>query len=287
MYTRYMKTLKNRYHTMHGQVVLITLLVLSIATTVALSFIVRSNIDVNMTNQTEESAKAFSAAEAGVEDTLKSGMPTTQAQVLSDAGTKYETTVTNIGASTGVFAFPQKTPLGNVETLWLVAHADDGTLTETPTYTKGTMDICWSHETTTPAMEMTLFYKRSGSYYVAKSMIDLDNATVISYNFINVTDASVGCGLTNVYRRTVTFSTDFGVNPVSDTLLFMRIRPVYGATTITIDTGGMTLPLQGKIIASTGSTNSGVTRKIQVYQFYRSPSIMFDSVLYSQGDLIK
>lgn len=281
-----------------GQVVLITLLVLSIATTVALSFIARSNIDVNMTNQMEESAKAFSAAEAGIEDTLKNnGSASNGVKVLSDTGTAYQTTVTDIGAATGVFSFPQKTSDGGVETLWLVNHATDGTdtLTETPTYTQTTMDVCWTHETVTPAVSINLFYKRSGVYYVARGMFDPDATRRTSNNFGSITDASAGCGKTNVYKRTITFATDFGVNPATDTMLFMRLRPIYGQTNFSVDTAGATLPLQGKVIESTGSTltdetktkQMGVTRKIQVYQFYRAPSIMFDAVLYSQGDLVK
>lgn len=54
----------------HGQVLLITVLVLSIAVTIALSLIGRSVTDVSMSRNLEESARAFSAAEAGIEETL-------------------------------------------------------------------------------------------------------------------------------------------------------------------------------------------------------------------------
>ena len=64
-----------------GQVLLITLLVLSVAVTIALSLIGRGTMDANMSANLEESARAFNAAEAGIEDALKSGIGTQGAQV--------------------------------------------------------------------------------------------------------------------------------------------------------------------------------------------------------------
>ena len=144
----------------NGQIVLISLLVLSIATTIALSLIGRSTTDVAISNQITESTRAFSAAEAGIEEALKSGVGTSGAQVLT-AGVSYTVAKADIGGAAGRM-FSEKSQPGVTETLWLVNHNPDGSLSETPTYTAAGIDVCWSGESTTPAMSVSIFYKTAG-----------------------------------------------------------------------------------------------------------------------------
>ena len=53
-----------------GQVVLVVLLIMAAVGTIALSVASRSVVDVSLTKQEEEKIRAFSAAEAGIEDLL-------------------------------------------------------------------------------------------------------------------------------------------------------------------------------------------------------------------------
>ncbi len=274
-----------------GQVVLITLLVLTIATTVALSLVSRTTTDTTITNQIEESSRAFSAAEAGVEEALKSGTGSGGTQILSGGEASYNVTVASIGGAAGVFEFPKKTLRGITETLWLVDHQADGSLDETPTFTASTIGVCWSSESTTPAIVATLLYKEStdGTYRVAKAAFD-PNATRASANEFSAPNASGNCGTTSgtAYKATLTFSSlATGIDPATDTLLALRIRPVYSDTKLAIDAGVAVLPLQGNKIDSTGTTVGGTNRKIIVYQQYRAPSTIFDAALYSQGSITK
>src|SRR3990172_6897276 len=108
-----------QYGGQSGQVVLITLLVLTIATTVALSLISRTTTDTTITAQVEESSRAFNAAEAGIEEALISGGGTRGAQVLAP-GVSYAVSVASIGTAVGIYEFPKKTLKGVTETLWLV-----------------------------------------------------------------------------------------------------------------------------------------------------------------------
>jgi len=268
-----------------GQIVLITLLVLALATTIALSLISRTTTDLAMTNQIEESAIAFSAAEAGIEEALKSGLGTAGAQVLT-GGQTYQVNVVDFGGATGVFEYPRKTPLGSVENLWLVNHNSDGSLNETPTFTTNSIDLCWSKESAIPAVVATILYKRNGILYLAKAAFDPDAGRYTTDKFAYGGLAGTHCGKTNMYLRTLTFSA-FGITPATDTLIALRLRPVYSETKFMIDPKGGTIPLQGKRIESSGSTPVGVTRKIVVFQGYRAPSSLFDAVLYSQGNLVK
>lgn len=274
-----------------GQVVLITLLVLTIATTVALSLVSRTTTDTTITNQIEESSRAFSAAEAGIEEALKSGVGSGGTQVLSGGEASYNVTVASVGGAAGVFEFPKKKIKGVTETLWLVNHDASGLLVETPTYTASTIGVCWSLETTTPAVIVTLLYKESsdGSYRVAKAAFDPDATRAATNNFSSSYTAG-GCSgtLGNAYKATITFSAlDASINPAVDTLLALRIRFAYNDANVAIDTGAQLLPLQGNKIDSTGSTSGGTNRKIVVYQQYRFPATIFDAALYSQGSIVK
>ncbi|KKU88011.1 MAG: hypothetical protein UY16_C0015G0049 [Candidatus Gottesmanbacteria bacterium GW2011_GWA2_47_9] len=266
-----------------GQIVLISLLILTIATTIALSLIGRTTTDLTISTQIEESSRAFSAAEAGIEEALKSGTGTGGAQVLTP-GTTYNVAVASVGGAAGVYQFAQKTTRGVTETLWLVSHNADGTLIETPTYTNATVDLCWSSETTTPAAAVTILFKRAGVYYAAKGGYDSDAARRAVNKFSSVTALSDGCNNTAMYRQLLTFS-DFGINPASDTLLMLRVRPVYSDTQIAVNAPAV-LPYQGNRFESTGSTATGVSRKVVVYQQYRSASSsIYNAAVYSQSAL--
>lgn len=264
-----------------GQILLITLLVLTIATTVALSLIGRSTTDVAISTQLEESARAFSAAEAGIEEALRSGAG--GAQIFS-AGASYSVAITAIGGAPGMYVLPRKTPRGVTETVWLVAHDSNGAVVEIPTYTDSTIGICWSAEATIPAVVAAVLYKEStdGSYKIARAALDPDTTRASSNNFSSVSAAGTNCGLSNYYRQTLNLST-LGITPTADTVLAIRLRPEYADTSFVIDSGAVILPQQGNRIESVGATQGGVTRKVIVYQQYRAPTSIFDSVIYSQS----
>lgn len=266
-----------------GQILLISLLVLSVATTIALSLIGRTATDVNISNEVEESARALAAAEAGVEQALKSGLGSGGAQVLSPNVT-YTTTLTNIGLATGPYIFPQKTARDNTEVLWLASHDSSGNIVETPTYVATTMDVCWSTETTTPAVEVTIPYKKAsdGSYRVARQAFDPLSARANTSKFTLVAGAAVNCGQSGFYKATLNFTT-LGITPAQDTLIALHIKPIYSAAQLGINTGGSVLPLQGNRIDSIGNLATGVTRRVVVLQSYRVAQGIFDSVVFSQS----
>ena len=59
--------------TARGQALVIILLVLAVASTVVLSLVSRTVTDVAITTKEKDSSRAFSAAEAGVEEALVGG----------------------------------------------------------------------------------------------------------------------------------------------------------------------------------------------------------------------
>lgn len=275
-----------------GQVLLITVLVLSIAVTIALSLIGRSVTDVSMSRNLEESARAFSAAEAGVEEALRTNTLESKTNASYTEGAGYTSEVAIIGDSTGVYTLSTITA-GQADTVWLVGHDASNAIDLATYYSYGTIDVCWSHATPTPALEIAIYYKSGANYLVIRSAFDPDALIRSSNKFSTVTDVnniSGGCGgMTNVYRQTVTVPTGAGIIP-----LFMRIRPYYGNATVTVTPlGSNNLPKQGVEVSSTGCTQitasgcteGGVTRKIVVRRQYPGPATIFDYSIYSQGSL--
>jgi Tfp pilus assembly protein PilX len=269
-----------------GQVVLITLLVLAMAITVALSLISRTTTDTSITTQVEESSRAFSAAEAGIEEALRTGLGTGTATVLTP-GVTYSVNVSSIGNAAGVYQFQKKTLQGSTETVWLANHDASGVLDETTAgYTSSAISVCWGNQTSSeiPAIIATLLYKEGGVYKTAKYAIDPD-ATRRTTNHFSAPTIARGCDASIPTKYIVHLTLPAIL--VTDRYIALRIRPVYFDTRFVVDSGVHLLPLQGNKIESTGSTVGGTNRKIVVYSQYRSPSTIFDAALYSEGAINK
>jgi hypothetical protein len=263
-----------------GQVLLITVLVLSIAITIALSLIGRGITDVSMSRNVEESARAFSAAEAGIEEALKGNL-VTEARTYAQ-GVTYQSFSSPIGGSTGEYTLPA-TNMGAVASIWLVDHKEDNSINESSYYGERYLDVCWTPPATglpAAAIEVSIYYKSStGAYMVSRGAYDPDIALRPANKFSGVTEVDGSCGaVTHVYRQSV------AMPPVGTIPLLVRIRPFYNQTTITVAPVGTEemLPKQGDEITSTGKTDGGVTRKIVVKRQYPWPAAVFDYSVYSQ-----
>lgn len=266
-----------------GQIVLITLLVLAVGTTLALSLIGRSTINTAISSQLEESSRAFSAAEAGIEEALLTGLD--KGVTVLTPGTSYQVNVTSVGGSAGIYQLSKKTLKGTTETLWFVNHNADGSLNETLTFTGANVDICWSYEQPTEsAIAVTILYKNSaGSYQVARDAFDSVASRVNVNKFTAIpSPPSGGCGFGGYYKKNISFAS-YGINPLSDILLALRIRPVYADSQFAFNPNNFTIPLQGSRIESIGTTQTGVTRKVVVDKTYTSAPTVFDAAIYSQS----
>lgn len=261
-----------------GQVLLITLLVLAVATTIGLGAIGRSSTDVSISNRMEESAAAFSAAEAGIERGLLEGTDiATTSLSTGAAGVKYTVDVTTQGGAS-VYQFPQKTPKGSVETLWLSPYDPATNTFGSPAFSGASVNLCWSSETTVPAMVVSILYLQGAEYRIRRVAYDPSNR---SNSFTLVGGTVSACGQSGVYRQAIAISAP-GTTPLA-----MRIEPVYSGAQLYVDPGAFALPLQGTRIESSGTTDTGITRKIVAFQEYRSPSAIFDSVIYTSGPFIR
>lgn len=266
-----------------GQILLISLLVLSVATTIALSLVGRTATDQNITNEIQEGTQAFYAAEAGIEQALKSGVGSGGTQVLSPS-VSYTTTVSSVGGGIGPYVFVKKTPENSGTVVWLVNHTGNGSLNLTPTYTRNSLDVCWNTDTTTPAIATTILYRRAsdGSVQVASQTFDPNSSRAGTNHFTTVGAPTGGCGQSGFYKATLTFPA-LGITPTTDTLIALRLLPLYADAQFAVDSGNASLPLQGMSVESSGMTGTGVTKKIVVVTGFRVPSVLFDAGVVSQS----
>jgi Tfp pilus assembly protein PilX len=253
-----------------GQALLIIVLIMAVGLTIGLAVVSRSVSNIKISEQTEEASRAFSAAEAGIEEALKSlTIGTFEGELTSES--RYKTTVVMVGEGVQQFIFPQEIQVDKPETVYLARYNTDGTLTQF--YTGNSIDVCWNGNA---AIEASLYYN-SGGYKVARYVVDpVSNRTPGA----ELPSSGSCAGLTR--KKTLTLPSGVGV-----TLLFLRLKVLYEKAKVgVVAQSGKTLPSQGVKIESTGTAGSS-TRKIEVFRSYPVPPAILDFALYSGGNLSK
>lgn len=279
-----------------GQALIVILLVLAVAATVVLSLISRTVTDVAITNKEKESSRAFSAAEAGIEEALVGGPATT----TLPGGETYTVAVGAVGEGATEFVWPQEILAGDTVPLWFVSHSGDGSLTcaDNRCFTGASFKVCWGREGTlsgdsqTPAIEVVVIYKTSaGAYLVGRVALDPNFTRRSSNKFDAESGSCTLAGQAFPFGKTINFA-DLGIpSSVYDTaggLQTARIRLLYNtATSHPVAFGGTSsFPSQGKRLTSTG-TSGEATRKVEVFQGFADLPPVFDFVLFTGGSLTK
>lgn len=264
--------------TAKGQALLIVLLVMVVGLTVGLSLSTRSVSDLKASGQLEDSSRAFSAAEAGIESVLKGDSPAAGVTV----GNASYTVTTPVSVVSDTSLSLGDINIADTYTVWLVGHDASGNLDWGTTYDGNSIDVCWqkadSAGSVDPAMEVSVLYKdvASGLYKVWRGAYD-SNAT--RGNSFSGTDSGGCAGLTN--KKTISLSS------LTGTKIALRLRPFYAKATINVvPVTGNNLPGQGLTISSSG-TSGQTTRKVVVTQSYGSLPSIFDYVLFSGKDACK
>jgi len=271
-----------------GQIVLILVLITVVGLTIGLSLISRTITDVRISTQIEQSGRAFSAAEAGVESALKGAVAGGPTGTVTFPGVSASYNVANIGGEVAPLSFPL-TAVGSTQTVWLADHKSDGIdLDENSTYPVGsTFTICWGTDPNkNPALLLSLYYKDTATniYKVAKLAYDPIPGRS---NFYPKDDNVNSCSNNYRYKKTLSATgippgDGFGISSSNTILLALRIQPVFDDTAIAI-VPTASIPVQGKLITSIGQTATGVVRKIQVTQGYQVLPTLLDFALFSEN----
>ena len=291
-----------------GQTLLIILLIMSVVFTVGLSVISRSVTDVAVSQKEEEAARAFSAAEAGIEQALIAGN-------LIDSTLGFTATVEGIAQNSPSFILPQTLNAGETAPVWFIEHDSDNNLVCTGSCFSGnTVTLYWgengtsSQSSTAPAIEAAFVYTTAPDNYstarIARVAYDT-NSTRRSNNSFEAPSGplfSPSCTIgTTQFAFCSVINNLSNLNPpvtirpsASDTrgLQMARLRILYNTdkahpVAIAVSGGNGTIPNQGSKIESTGTSGES-TRKIQVNKLFSDLPPIFDFALFSAtGGLTK
>jgi len=248
-----------------GQAVLIILAVMAIGMSLAFSLSRQITTDVEISQKETESAKAFSAAEAGIEEALRQ-LSQGQTNVNlnpSDFGVdEVEVQVQDQG-NAATFSYPLEIRPGEIAIIWLRNHRPNGQLDLNNGYNRSTLKVCWQGEA---ALEAIYFYQTATDYQIRRWAFDPNTIRTNDNNFSSLIS---GCAEIDGLNRGVTLDLTDG------TPLFLVLRPFYQRTRVgAVAESGSSLPPQGHLITSASAINRGETkiaRKIMVFQGWPVP----------------
>lgn len=307
-----------------GQALLIILLLMSVALTVTLSTVSRTVTDITITTYEEDSSRAFSAAEAGIEEALlrQSAVSLTS----QPDGSTFKVDLSDSDPDEGLYEIKTELNSGESGTVWFVEKDASGNLVcdllNPGAKCSGVPNnkiqrVCWgtrdSYDAANPkpVLELTMYYDESNNsvgsppnYSQIKSstlVFDPDNTrrTTVT-NFRDPGGVVPGCSVLG-YKFSVkdirvkthgtkhSFNIDNCTEPAGKgCILFLRARVAYNKSPerIAIDMPGEKLPPQGIDIASTG-VSVGSTRKINVFQTNPVAPSIFNSAIFSLTSISK
>lgn len=239
-----------------GQILLITVMILATVLTVVLSVSFKSITETKISKLEEENQKALAAAEAAIQEALKTGSASFGAGGLTDFGS-FTGGAEIITTTTNSFTTPIVSKDSSY-TFYLSQYDP-----ETKNFSGGSInediEVCFNFSTTNPAVEITLVKTDS----IFKYPIDPNKGesgrmsnSVYSPSTICSSDSSFS------YSYTIP-GADIGVNG-----RLLIVRTLYQATKIHFHRNS-NFPLQGKTVSSSVvANNTGVSKKITLFQTY-------------------
>lgn len=291
-----------------GQALLVVLLSMAVVFTVVLSLLSVSITDVAVTSREEESLRAFSAAEAGIEEALITGSG--RFFPLDESGANFTTNIISLFAGSKALTYPGLLSSGDNAIFWFVGHTADGDFDcgiGSSCFTGSIIEVCWGvpgtsdNTATTPAVELSVYYAQTPGDYrtirIARAAYDPKDNRAANTNFFS-SDGSGTCtigDLTYAFQKRVNLDT-LGIAPsilsTANGLQFATLRMFYNTDKnhpvgLNVDIAGNTsLPSQGSKVESVGIAGEA-TRKIEVYKLYASIPSIFSTAIYSGGGLSK
>lgn len=258
-----------------GQALLIVVLVVVVALTVGLSVALRTITTLRIANENESSERAFSAAEAGIEETLVTNTSVPNTQLEND--TSYKTDISALSGS--------EINLNN-DSAVLKNEPVDVWLSTYPSFTSpwsGNLSINWGNASdecnpnearnSMAGLELIVVNGSVANPLIESHLLDpcSSRASNNQFEFISTPGDNIN-GRKFAYKKVISISGG----------LIMRVIPLYSDTNIAVKIGSTdpNLPSQGSVITSTGSSG-GTVRKIVTYQSNpKLPAELFPFVFF-------
>jgi len=276
-----------------GQALLIIVLILAVGLTIGLSVVSRSITDVRISQEQEESARAFSAAEAGIEAILSGQEITSYGGFIVNVESK------SLGGTDSdfpdSFIFPDQVKKGDTQTVWLVGHNEAGEPDPSVSPFSGdTLTIYWGNQGTdpnqefTPALEATLIFQEGADFKTKKFTADPYSGRPDDNHF-----GAAEIGDYSLQDKKFCFRKVLSDVDLPDSGLYaLRLKLLYNdpdtAHLLGLEANAA-LPKQGQCYESTASLSGtgGISSKVQQCNLYKTPPLLFDYVLFSESNLMK
>lgn len=283
-----------------GQALVLVLLSLSVVLTLILFILSRSVTDIATSGRQEESVRAFSAAEAGIERSLVVGTG-----FSSDIGNaSYTTSVTSFALGGNEISFPTPVSYGDTVTVWFTSHDANGNLTcnASPCFygSNPSINVCWGNTGTsanssnTPAIEFSVYYETPvgsmANVRIGRAAFDpyVGRPDANSFAAPDGGTCTIG-GKTYAFHKNIYLSSIIPAAALSyqnaNGLQLAKIRMLYNSVPqelgVTVS-GDTTLPSQGQVIDSTGRAGDS-NRRIVVYQGWGESPFASNSIISPVG----
>jgi hypothetical protein len=312
-----MNTCKKILKEQSGQMAILAMLVLVVALTIGLTIITRTTANIKLSSNTELSTRAYNAAEAGVEETLRANGTNQQNTPISIGNNaSFTVSVTQQGGNTQPYAFPNPVAVDDANQVWLFDYdyykANSGAF---PTAGGGKyfndcgtssclkLVVYWGSgsaanppvtpDSNTPALEAALIYKNSTGFGVEKYAVDPSTTRNNGFENANTSGTTYARGPFTVANTTqgsksYYYKYEIPLKPATNSsdpskrdYLLMRLKMLYSTNhELAVDPNGATLLSQGELINSQGTAND-LVRKIKVYRSYPTLPNIFDFVLFN------
>ena len=256
-----------------GQVLVLVLLVVVVALAVGLSVASRNLTNLRTTTQTEQSQRAFNAAEGGIESILPNLATVAEGPQPAIQVGNLEANVT-VNKETEYFWTIPEGEVGQVK-------LDDATGSPTEIQIEWVKTGDPQEDPTPPlsgtpaSVEITRIDETAGNFTQQRFALTGGSAGVNEQGF----DSPSNCSADFVKCTKIGFPSNSRI---------LRIRPFWNQATVKVTSVGGSLPDQQYTITSSATSELGLTRKIEVTKTVlpQLPAV-FDYVLYSERDIVK
>ncbi len=253
-----------------GQVLLAIVLVMVVGLTVGLSLASRSITSLRTSEEEINSQQAISAAEAGIEQVVKTNTSIANGSFLND--TTYNTSITTVKGNEFLLNGGNVVLKDDSADVWLSDYSKNSAeLYQNPW--SGNLSIYWGKDNNgcnQAALEIIVLSGTRANPVSRRYALDPCSPRSSANNFTPAGGGGVVLGKNFPFGTTISVSSG----------LIARIVPLYQETPIGI-TGSSALPAQGSIIVSEGKSGN-TTRKVTVFQgFPTLPSEYFPYGLFS------
>ena len=251
----------NTNHNNRGQILLVTLMVLAVALSVGLTAIFTARSSTQTTKLEDDSQRALAAAEASVRAALKSQSATTLGS--GDlSGFSGMTGGAQIAVATTDTVFTSPSLLKDEQYTFYLGTYTPGS---PPTFGNSTAEaitICYASSSSQPALDIALIKGSGASATVVRHTVDPQG------RISSAPSGNAGCSVSatgaSQFSRSYTIpAADIGTNT-----RLLLVKTLYAPTRIMIYRASTPFPVQGVNVTSEATTQTKVTKKVQVFQSY-------------------